>query len=151
MRFHTENEIENFDFRESYLQEIVQMSGNFRIIIDQVKIKPENSKNRDIRLMRTNNLELHIIDAVVTSIVEEGVKIYNADQVLQQEIPDRVLEESEYTQLYQSLEGCEIYNIEKKEGVYEFAIDGEERSYLICVQGSGDTQDWDRFMNLEQV
>ena len=151
MRFHTENEIENFDFRESYLQEIVQMSGNFRTIIDQVKIKPENSINRDIRLMRTNNLGLHLIDAVVTSIVEEGVKIYNADQVLQQEIPDRVLEESEYTQLYQSLEGCEIYNIEKKEGVYEFAIDGEERSYLICVQGSGDTQDWDRFMNLEQV
>ena len=94
MRFHTENEFDNFDFRESYLQGIVQMSGSFRATIDQVKIKPENSKNRDIRMMRTNNLELHIADAVVTSIVEEGVKIYNADEVLQQEIPDRVLDES---------------------------------------------------------
>lgn len=151
MRFHTENEFDNFDFRESYLQGIVQMSGSFRATIDQVKIKPENSKNRDIRMMRTNNLELHIADAVVTSIVEEGVKIYNADEVLQQEIPDRVLDEGEYTDLYQRLEGCEIYNIEKKDGTYLFSIDGEERSYLIHVQGSGDTQDWDRFMNLEQM
>ena len=151
MRFHTDNEFENFDFRESYVQGFVQMTGRFHVILDQVKIKPENSKNRDIRMMRTNNLELHIVNPTVQSIIEEGVKVYNANEELQQEIPDRTLKEEEYVSLFGSLEGCEVYNIEKIESRYVFFVDGEERSYIITVEGTGDYEEWDRFLNLENV
>lgn len=151
MKFHTENETATFDFQEAYVQELRFGTGTFYMLLDNVKILESNSKNRDVRTMRTNGLELRILDAQVLSVIEEGCKIYNADGVLQQEIPDRKVELSEYNELCKALQGAFIYLLKRNEQAYEIALDGEEHAYTLYVKGTKDLEDWNRFMNMEEV
>lgn len=148
MKFHTENEVGTFDFYESYVGELRFGTGSFFMLVDNVKILETNSKNRDVRTMRTNGLELRIRDAQVLSVIEEGYTIYNADGLLQQKVPDRTVEPAEYGELCRALEGACIYELKRDGEVYVLAVDGEEHAYTIQVKGSGDYEDWNRFMNL---
>ena len=68
MKYMTENEFEHFDFTETYVKDIEQGNDYFHIWLDNVKILPENSCNRDIRKMRTNNLMLTIRDMTICSL-----------------------------------------------------------------------------------
>ncbi len=148
MGFFTENELETFDFTESYVSELRFGIGSCYLVADNVKILEKNSKNRDIRTMRTNGLMLRIVEPQVLAVIEEGCKIYNADGILQQEVADRVMEPEEYAALCSALEGAEIYRLKKEGTTYEIGIDGEEHSYTIRIQGTADIQEWERFMNL---
>ncbi len=149
MRFSTENELSTFDFTDGYVSAVQMGLGTFCIAIDNVKILETNSKNRDVRTMRTNGLELRIFDAQIEEIIEEGCKVYNADGVLQQELPDQPVPTEDYADLFAQLEGAAVYGIKKDAAHYEIGMDGEEHSYTIRVSGSGDREEWDRFMNLE--
>lgn len=151
MRFHTTNELENFMFEESYVGELRFGPESFYLSIDNVKILEKNSCNRDVRTMRTNGLELRIAEPKLEYVTREGYKLYNADGVLQKEVPDTSVDPSEYANLCRELAGGEIYSIKKDEKLYRVTIQGEEQSYVIGVTGSGDTQDWDRFLNLEMM
>ncbi len=148
MGFFTENEIETFDFSEGYVSELRFGIGSFCLVADNVKILETNSKNRDVRTMRTNGLTLRIAQPQVLAVIEEGCRIYNADGVLQQEIDDRIMEPQEYAGLCKELEGAAIYALKKEDQTYELGIDGEEHAYTIRIRGVSDTQEWERFMNL---
>lgn len=148
MRFSTENELSTFDFTDSYVGALQMGLGTFCAVLDNVKILENNSKNRDVRTMRTNGLRLQIFEAQIAQVIEEGCKVYNADGILQKELPDRQLETEQYPQMFEQLEGAAVYGIKKDGTHYEIGIDGDEHSYTICLLGSSDREEWDRFMNL---
>ena len=151
MGYFTENEVETFDFGEAHIAELRFGLGPFYMLLDNVKILEKNSYNRDVRTMRTNGLTFRIIDPQIVAVTEEGCKIYNADGVLQQEVPDRPVQPEEYADLCRQLEDAEIYKLEKTDAVYRIYIDGEEHEYILEVKGSGDSEEWERFMNLAEM
>ena len=151
MGFFTENEVETFDFGEAHIGELRFGLGPFYMLLDNVKILEKNSCNRDVRTMRTNGLTFRIIDPQIVSVTEEGCKIYNADGVLQREVPDRAVEPDEYAKLCELLEDAVIYELKKEGDIYRISIDGEEHAYTLEVKGSGDSEEWDRFMNLAEI
>lgn len=153
MSFHTENELEHFRFQGAYLAEVQQMPGSFYLILDNVIILPENSTNRDIREMRCNNLEIRIRDGQLLQLIEEGYNLYNANGDLTNHVEDTVIDAAAYNEILKSLYETEstIYSIEKNASNYIIAIDGEERTYTLTLSGSGDTEDWDRYLNLESM
>lgn len=151
MKFHTENEMETFDFKESYVEELRFGFGSFYMLLDNVKILSTNSCNRDVRTMRTNGLELRILEPQILEVIEEGCKIYSADGVLQREVADRTVEAEEYGALCEELSGAAVFDIKKEDGRCRILIDGEEHGYTFLVQGGGDTEDWNRFMNLAEL
>lgn len=51
-RFQTKDELEHFDFEDAVLEEVECACGRVKVMIDNVKILPDNSMNRDIRTMR---------------------------------------------------------------------------------------------------
>ena len=60
------------------------------------------------------------------------------------------VDEQEYKTVFEYFTDAYAYNIEKKDDEYTFVIDGtNERTYSIIVKASGDTQEWDKFLNLE--
>ncbi len=148
MKYHTENELEHFGFAEAYIAQVRAASELFWMVLDNVKILPENSCNRDIRKMRTNQLLFKIQQARILSLVEEGYNVYDADGKLLRREPDRPVEPEAYLQEFQNLEGCAVYSIEHSEGVYVISIDTEDHTYMMRVAGSGDTQEWDLFLQL---
>lgn len=151
MGFYTENEVETFDFGEAHISEIRFGLGPFYMLVDNVKILEQNSCNRDVRTMRTNGLTFRIIDPQIVAVTEEGCKIYNADGVLQKEVPDRTVSPEEYANLCKELEEAVIYKLEKTGDSYCIFIDGEEHEYTMEIKGSGDSEAWDRFMNLAEL
>lgn len=151
MKYQTTGELEHFRFAESYIAEVQAVSGIFCMTLDHVTILPENSCNRDIREMRTNQLELRIQDASIESFVKEGYKVYDADGNLMRREADVTLAPEQYKDAFAELEGCEVYSIEKQDDQYLFSIDTEEQTVLIKVRGTNDTQSWDRFMNLDSA
>ena len=151
MSFFTENEVEHFDFSEAHIGELRFGLGPFYMLLDNVKILETNSCNRDVRTMRTNGLTFRITDPQVVTVTEEGYKLYNADGVLQQEVPDRTMDPQEYAQLCQALEDAVVYELKKEGNIYRISIDGEEHAYTLEISGSGDTEEWERFMNLAEL
>ncbi len=150
MKYTTTNEFDHFDFLEVHVNDIMFANGVFKIGLDDVKILPENSCNRDIRKMRTNGLILSLSDAEILSFVEEGYRIYDADGNLKKTEDDVPVDEQEYKTVFEYFTDAYAYNIEKKDDEYTFVIDGtNERTYSIIVKASGDAQEWDKFLNLE--
>ena len=155
MNFRTVDEFEKFNFDEAHISGIEINSGHVFLYLDNVMIAADNSCNRDIREMRTNDLVLKLQNGVVTSFVKEGVKVYNADGVFQREIPDEIIPVDKYHETFDLL--ADKYMLEATvkrdeiagENVYEFEIEYEEFSYLLVVKANHDTQEWDRFMNTE--
>lgn len=150
MKYTTRNEFCNFEFSEVHIDDVKIQNGVFQMILDDVKILPENSTNRDIRKMRANGLVLTIEDAQINSFVEEGYKTYDADGNLLREDPDIELDEQQYRDIYEFFIDSYAYLIAQNEDEYTFVIDGtNERTYTIIVQGSGDVEEWDKFLQIE--
>lgn len=150
MRFFTENEVETFDFGEAHVGEIRFGLGFFYMLLDNVKILENNSHNRDVRTMRTNGLMFRIIDPQIVAVTEEGCKIYNADGALLQEVPDRLVHPEEYAKLCKKMEDAVVFELKKEEKCYRISLDAEEHAYILEVQGSGDSEEWERFMNMTE-
>ena len=74
MNYRTENEFTQFKFSDVHVSDIMMSFGTFKICLDNVIIKSDNSCNRDIRDMRTNGLILKLEDANIISFVREGFK-----------------------------------------------------------------------------
>lgn len=150
MKYTTRNEFCNFEFSEVHIDDVKFQNGVFQMILDDVKILPENSTNRDIRKMRANGLVLKIEDAQINSFVEEGYKTYDANGNLLREDPDVELDEQQYRDIYEFFIDSYAYLIAQNEDEYTFVIDGtNERTYTIIVQGSGDVEEWDKYLQIE--
>lgn len=150
MRYTTNNEFEHFEFSEVHINEARLQNGKFQISLDDVVILPENSCNRDIRKMRANGLILSIADAKEISFVEEGYKHYDANGNLLREEEDVTLEAAQYSEVYEYFVDAYAFSITKEEDKYSFVIDGNnERTYTIVIQGTGDVEEWDKFLSIE--
>lgn len=150
MSYQTRNELGHFDFSEAYIAEVQATSGFFHMILDNVTILPENTCNRDIRRMRTNQLLLKIEKASVDSIVEEGFKVYDANGNLRDSYEDVEIKKEEYFRVMKSFRDGMIYSLTRNENEYCFTIDAEnERTYVLRVSGEGDVEEWERFFNME--
>ncbi len=147
MGYLTRNEIENFDFSNSYIGEMHQDAHSFYLILDNVVILSSNSTNRDIRNMRANDVKLTIADGAVISLIEEGYKVYDADGNLSESFDDKEIVSEEYNEVLKSLENCTIYSISKNESVYDIEIDTEDHTYSITVKGTGDTEEWEKYLS----
>lgn len=151
MKYQTIDELGHFDFGEAVIAEMKQMNGYFYAVLDNVTILPENSCNRDIRKMRTNNLTLKIQEGRIHTMTEEGYKIYNADGKLLEQKEDQVIAPEKYNDTLAALTECIIYSMEKREKEYTISIDTEDHTYRIALSGEKDVEEWERFFNLDSM
>lgn len=150
MSYRTENEFTHFKFSDVHVSDIMMSFGTFKICLDNVIIKSENSCNRDIRDMRTNGLVLKLEDADIISFVKEGFKTYDADGNLKSTTPDEEIEESDYIEIFNNFLDGYAFLIEKENQNYTFVFDGtDERTYTMIISASKDVCEWERFMNIE--
>ena len=158
MKYTTTNEFNQFEFEEAHISDIQIVEGRFYMLLDNVKILPDNSCNRDIRKMRTNELFFKVTNGTMTSLIEEGYKLYDANGKLTREIEDREVVASEYKEITDEFIDGMVYEVEKtiledkNQVQYRFVIDAaNERTYTMIVHGDGDLEEWDRFLNLDSA
>lgn len=150
MKYKTTNELEHFEFRDACIAEVRLANRVFTMILDNVIILPENSCNRDIRRMRTNQLMLRIGEADIETFIEEGYKVYDANGNIMRQEEDTPVAAKDYAETFKKLEGCTLYAVEKRDDSYEISIDTEDHTFFIRVAGESDSEEWERFMNLEE-
>lgn len=153
MKYITKNEWNHFEYADAHISEVQITEGFFHIVLDGVIILPENSANRDIRKMRANDLMFKIHNSKVDAMIREGYKVFDADGKLQNQFEDVVVEPSEYEAVLKQLIDGYVYAVEKNEiedgFSYTFILDGvDENTYDLIVKGTGDTQEWERFLNV---
>lgn len=158
MKYTTTNEFNQFEFEEAHISDIQIVEGRFYMLLDNVKILPDNSCNRDIRKMRTNELFFKVTNGTMTFLIEEGYKLYDANGKLTREIEDREVVASEYKEITDEFIDGMVYEVEKtiledkNQVQYRFVIDAaNERTYTMIVLGDGDLEEWDRFLNLDSA
>ena len=158
MKYTTTNEFEQFEFGEAHISDIQIVEERFFLLLDNVKILPDNSCNRDIRKMRTNELFFKVPNGTMTSLIEEGYKLYDANGKLTREIEDREVAVAEYKEITDEFIDGMVYEVEKtiledkNQVQYRFVIDAaNERTYTMIVLGDGDLEEWDRFLNLDST
>ena len=99
------------------------------------------TENRKSVLVEQNRKEMSM------NSEEEGYKVYDANGNLKRKNEDITIAPEAYADKFKELEGCEVYSIEQENGNYVISIDTEDHTFLLRVSGSGDTQEWDRFLN----
>jgi hypothetical protein len=151
MGFQTTNEFEHFAFEETHIGNIQVMDGVFHILLDNVKILPENTCNRDIRKMRCNEMELRIEQPQIIEVIREGYALYDADGNPKENVEDEVLLPKDYPGVWEVFLDADVYEITRQEQTYTFVVDAtDERTYTVRVRGSADVESWERFLNLEE-
>ncbi len=150
MGYYTKNEIENFAFTQSPIFETKEYRDQFILELGYVVIKANNSCNRDVFDMGTNELKLRLYEVSEMQITKLGCKIYNADGKLMSEREDEVVPKEEQKQVLESWNGGlgQIIAFERKDGVYQFDIETEDDLYLFEVKATENSQEWERFRRL---
>lgn len=146
--YHTTDELSHFDFEEAIFDEMEFSADGIRIFMENVKILPENSCNRDIRLMRTNDLELDLVKGTLTRMYKEGYKRFNADGVLQETVEDEPISAEAHASTVKDLAGATVYSLEKNDDVYTLHLDTEDGCYVMELTAARDEENWERFLNL---
>ncbi len=148
MKYQTINEFEHFELNEVHISDVEVTNGFFHIVLDDVVILPENSCNRDIRKMRANGLVLKIDDMKIQRMTREGYKTYNADGRLLGQTEDTVIPESDQSEVLKAFTDGSAYSVTKEGNTYTFIVDAtDESTYELVITGSGDRQEWDRFLS----
>lgn len=148
MSFITQNELEHFQFEEAVAEEFRPSPGGFTLLLDNVRILPENSTNRDIRTMRCNEMSLKIEEGKILGLYEEGYKVYDADCRLIEELPERKIPEEELEEALKNLCGCELDDLTSEDGLYRIFLRGEGHTFRLELSGSGDRESWEKYLNL---
>ena len=84
-------------------------------------------------------------------IVQEGYKVYNADSKLIKQYEDQEMEPERYGEIVTAVNDGEsrIYAFNKSEQTYEIIVEaGDERTYVLYITGTGDTEEWNRFLSV---
>lgn len=151
MRFCTENEIDGFMFDEAVFQGAAVVNDHTDIFLDNVRIKPENSCNRDIIIKRANNLILRIAGRR-WKLIEEGYQLFDADMNPVRTVQDRMVADQDIQGDLDLMAGCPVDGLEKRKNdenvLYILTIHVDDHTWRLEVEGSGDMETWDRFLNV---
>lgn len=147
MGYRTVDELANFDFRQSQIYEIREYRDQIIFTLGYVTIHGNNSCNRDIREMGTNELVLKLQNVSEKTLTLEGYKLFDADGHPKGGCEDEIIIEENLKKTYQDLEGSVIYGLEQNGQEYHFYIDTEERTYHFEIVAEHDAEEWERFMN----
>lgn len=161
MKFHSVNETEHFSFRDSQVFLFEKREQRILLEVEALIVKGTNSQNSRFYDSYADTTQINMVDGHILSAVKEGFRYYNADGVLQKEVPDELLSEEELDQLLANCKGAFLFAMDKKsvtdqETIYsiglEFGDDSDGTltmgdSYWIEVGCSSVEMDWERYMN----
>lgn len=162
MSYKSVNEIEQFNFDDCQVTEFESTGNEIRLVLEALIVKARNSQNTNFTESYAGTTSVKLENGCIISAVKDGLKYYNADGVLQNEIPDKELSKAEIKSLIKKCPGAYLYSMEKQKQendifYYEIGIefvDEEDNtmgdSYRIRVSFDRAVFMWEHFMNRVQ-
>ncbi|MDO4616741.1 MAG: hypothetical protein Q4B03_04710 [Lachnospiraceae bacterium] len=162
MKFHSVNELEHFSFRDAQVFRFEERDSRILLEAEALIVRGSNSQNTRFYDSYADTAQINLVNGKVLSAVKEGFRYYDADGVLQKEVPDQLLTEGEIHDLLRQCSGCYLFSAERKPDTkegrmqvslgLEFGDDSEGTltmgdSFWIEVSCSSVEVDWERYMN----
>lgn len=156
MKFECVNELDQLVFDDSGVIAYRMDGENMEFTFQGAMVKAKNSQNARYQDMYCGELVLQLKNARIARLVKEGMKYYDADGMLQKEIPDEDVPAPAQSAVLQRIAGGKIFTVvhdDVKEGyAVEFGIDipkeeDEEEidTFWLCVTFGESIAGWDRY------
>ncbi len=162
MKYHSVNELDHFSFRDAQVFLLEERDNRILLEVEALIVKGNNSQNTRFYDSYADTAQINLVEGRILSAVKEGFHYYNADGVLQKEVPDQPLEEKEIQELLKGCKGAFLFEVNKKadteggQAVYSLGLEfGEDSdgamtmgdSFWIDVTCISAEVDWEHYMN----
>ena len=172
MSFCSVNELQKFSFEDCVVAKAYLTGGQVRFSLEAVRVKPDNSQNKNYTESYADTADLDLKEGEVLSLVKEGWRMYNADNVLEQEVPDEPVPADAWRDIAERLTGAYLFSVKelpaegasaddagsaRRTAVLRFEIPPEvefdtepTESYELTVSFTDSYLRWDRYLNKVQ-
>ncbi len=137
MGFRSVNEIDHFSFRDCVITRFETTETGLRLELSALIVEPDNSQNTNYTRSYAGDTVLTLRDGRIEKGIKEGLRYYNADDVLISETPDEELDPEAVRALLPSLAGAYLYDVQPVPG----HADGEKKEYVLGIE-LPDDPDW---------
>ncbi|MGN0395662.1 MAG: hypothetical protein ACI4EF_09870 [Coprococcus sp.] len=172
MKYKSTNELDSIFLNDAQIKdfEISETNDVLTIAVEGAVIKADNSQNEFYTDKYTDQMQIRFIKPVIEAVLLEGHKYYDANGKLIEQVPDIVIEESEYMRIIRLFkESCifyagtpkeklvENYVSLKTQGItddmkcYQMIIDVEEDSYVVSFYYEKAIAEWEHFLNKANI
>ncbi len=158
MEFQCVNEVRMFDYRDCKILSWEMTEEGLKLVVEALIVGPFNSQNPMMCRSYADTTTILFKDVVILNAYAEGLRRYDANDNLIEEVPDVDLTQEQIDEFKKWAEGNYLADIRKDpdENKYQLLIEctGEEPygaigliSYCFNVSSDEVVCSWDRFLN----
>ena len=158
------NELDKFSYDDCVINSFKVLDNSITLELEALVVKANNSQNSNYTESYADVTVMRLVDAKIERIILAGYKVYDADDNLLEEIPDKEIEADGYDEIISKLSGAYLYRVLQMDKIgdkeiYDFEIEfesGEQMqdlrndTYVLSIAMSKSEVSWDRYLNRVQ-
>lgn len=161
MSFKSVNEVEKFRYDDCCIIKIKDIEADLVLEVEALIVKGNNSQNTNYTESYADVTQIIFKDATIVKGIKDGMRRYDADDNLIEEIKDIDLDDTTLNQLCNNLSGMYLQGIECVKDVDDYVLFVEKANedpydtlpsdtYQINVHCGDVIVKWDRYLNKVQ-
>jgi len=166
MSFESINELDKFIFDDCQITGVEFNGENLVFTLEALIVGSKNSQNTNYTESYADTTTFVLRGARIEEFIIEGYKLYDAEDNLQEEIPDKPISEAEYDRMLKEIKDGYMFSAEciKKTdtgSTYEFEVDMSainedglvdpySTTYQLTISFDEARVTWDRYLNRVQ-
>lgn len=153
MKYKCVNNLDTFVFHDARVEKSAYNPGVLEMEFLGAVAKFNNPCNETMADRYIDNVTFRAKNPTITKFFLEGAKYYNADDVLEREVPDEDVTEDAYTETFRSLKDGYVFVLNEKKAeeegkiCFEAAVDVEDDTYWVEVVCDKVVLEWNNFQN----
>ena len=156
MKYKSINQLDKFYFRDAALQECKYADNQMTLKMTGVVARYNHPSNETLTDRYIDQTQVRIKGAVITKFFLEGAKYYDANDVLQKEVPDTDILPEEYEKVFPLFQNSVVFWVKDKEASVrdrfccEIGIDVTNEktdTYWMEVEYEKAVTEWEHFLN----
>lgn len=161
MSFKSINEVDKFRYDDCQIIKRKDNETDFVLEVEALIVKSNNSKNSNFTESYADMTHIYFKNASIVMGIKDGMKKYDANEKLIEEIEDVVLDDSTLSEVCNNLGGMYLQGIERIEDTNDYVLFLEKANedqydtlppdtYQVKVHCDDIIMSWDRYLNRVQ-
>lgn len=152
MKFKCVDDLDKFGFQDAEVRACEMTKEHLKLELDGVIARADNPCNQRYEDFYIATACVRLQKPRILKLFLEGAKYYDADGVLQEEVPDRDIPKEQYSQILKACGQGVVFVLHERaesqgsERCAEIAIDVEDDTYWMLVRYEKSVVEWDRFV-----
>ena len=110
--FQSIDELDKFSYNDCVIKAVTVRENTIALQVEALIVEPDNSQNTNYTRSYAGDAAITYTQGRICKVVKEGYRYYDANDVLQEEVPDTVLSEGEIMTLLSQLTDTYLYDIQ---------------------------------------